>query len=75
MANKNSWKEFRALAINIVPQLMSIDGKEITKVERISANQEMDRLLEDLEVEIEKHRKKLDDMTELEKEKAYTRYS
>jgi hypothetical protein len=53
---------------------MSIDGKEITKVERISANQEMDRLLEDLEVEILKAKKKWDDMTEAEKAKAYTRY-
>lgn len=69
------WKEFRALAINIVPQLMSIDGKEVTKVERINANQRMDELLEDLEIEIPKVKKKWDEMTDADKEKAYTRES
>ena len=69
------WKNHRALAIAVVPQLMSIDGTEITKLERIESNQKIDQLLEELEPEIEKVKKKWDLMTTAEKEKAYTRES
>jgi len=67
------WKGHRALAISVVPQLMSIDGKEITKLERIESQQKVEELLEELDTEIEKVTKKWDEMTEYDKQKAWTR--
>jgi len=72
----SDWKEgHRALCIAVVPQLMSIDGKEITKLERIEAHQKSAQLLEELDVEVEKATKKLDEMTEFDKQKAWNRAS
>jgi len=59
----SDWKGHRPLAIAVVPQLMSIDGKEITKLERIEAQQKTEALLEELEIEVEKVTKKWDEMT------------
>lgn len=69
------WTNYRALTIAIVPQLMCIDSKEITKLERIEANQNVDKLLDELEDEIQKQTKKVENMTQEDKDKAYTRES
>lgn len=54
---------------------MCIDSKEITKLERIEANQNVDKLLDELEDEIQKQTKKVENMTQEDKDKAYTRES
>ena len=48
-----SWKYYREYTIAMAPQILMLDGKEITKSERILATQKLEDLKLELLTEIE----------------------
>lgn len=71
----SDFKKFRELTIALVPQLIAVDGKEISKQERIISSQNLDEMLEELEEFIKQEEIRISNMPEEAKKKAYTRSS
>lgn len=49
-----SWKPHRLVMIEMLPQLITIDSKPITPIERIEAGQKFEEILDEMEEEIER---------------------
>lgn len=50
----HSWKPHRLILIEMLPQLIMIDGEAVLPKERIDAGQQFDDLLEEMEDEIDR---------------------
>lgn len=67
------WPKHRQIVIVMVPQLIHIDGKEITPEERIKAAQQFDDLVEEMEDEVDRLEEEYQKKTPEEKKKRYSK--